>query len=76
MPINRPFLKNRIQNGVLPLLLNHGKFELSSQILRSTRSVTTNIAEGWGRFHFLVSSQARSTSQSTMQNTIKREKQL
>ena len=48
-------LKNRIRNEVLPLMPNHEKFELSSQILRAARSATANIAEGWGRFHFLDS---------------------
>lgn len=28
------------------------KFKLSDQILRSSRSITANIAEGYGRFHF------------------------
>jgi four helix bundle protein len=28
------------------------KFRLSDQILRASRSVTANIAEGYGRFHF------------------------
>jgi four helix bundle protein len=29
------------------------RFELHSQILRASRSATANIAEGWGRFHYL-----------------------
>lgn len=28
------------------------KFKLTDQLLRSSRSVTANIAEGYGRFHF------------------------
>ncbi|MCE3279963.1 MAG: hypothetical protein K0S44_2154 [Bacteroidetes bacterium] len=28
------------------------KFKLTDQLLRSTRSVTANIAEGFGRFHY------------------------
>lgn len=28
------------------------KYRLSDQLLRSSRSVTANIAEGYGRFHF------------------------
>jgi len=30
---------------------SHERFELTSQIKRSSRSVTANIAEGYGRFH-------------------------
>ena len=29
------------------------KFRLSDQIIRAARSVTNNIAEGYGRYHFL-----------------------
>ena len=48
-------LKNRIRNDVLPLIPDKEKYELKSQLLRSARSATANIAEGWGRFHFLDS---------------------
>lgn len=38
-------------------LLTHGfppeeKYRLSNQIIRSTRSISANIAEGYGRFHY------------------------
>src|SRR5512145_899863 len=48
----------------------HEKFALSSQILRSSRSITNNIAEGYGRFtytdtrHFFI--QARGSVTETM----------
>lgn len=48
-------LKNRIRVEVLPLIPEKEKFELKSQLLRAARSATANIAEGWGRFHFLDS---------------------
>jgi len=30
----------------------HEKFSLTAQIKRSSRSITANIAEGYGRFHY------------------------
>ncbi|MCF8367903.1 MAG: four helix bundle protein [Bacteroidales bacterium] len=40
-------------NEVLPLLPNEEKFNLDIQIRKSTCSSTANIAEGYGRYHFL-----------------------
>lgn len=48
-------LKNRIRNEVLILIPDKEKYELKSQLLRAARSATANIAEGWGRYHFLDS---------------------
>ncbi|WP_425640161.1 four helix bundle protein [Algoriphagus yeomjeoni] len=44
-----------MRNEVLNLIPDKEKYELKSQILRAARSSTANIAEGWGRFHFLDS---------------------
>lgn len=38
---------------IVPILLNLREFDLCDQIKRASRSVTHNIAEGHGRFHFL-----------------------
>ena len=39
--------------AVVPILLKLREFDLCDQIKRASRSVTHNIAEGHGRFHFL-----------------------
>jgi four helix bundle protein len=38
---------------IIPILKNVREFDLSDQIKRASRSVTHNIAEGHGRFHYL-----------------------
>ena len=38
---------------VTPLLLSSKEYNLADQIKRSSRSVTANIVEGYGRFHYL-----------------------
>lgn len=48
-------LKKRLKNDLLPVLPPSENFELKSQIRRAARSSTANIAEGWGRFHYLDS---------------------
>lgn len=48
-------LKLRLKREVLSKLPKYEQYELKSQILRSARSATANIAEGWGRFHYLDS---------------------
>lgn len=48
-------LKKELKIKVLPLIPNSEKYDLKSQILRAARSSTANIAEGWGRYHFLDS---------------------
>jgi four helix bundle protein len=39
--------------AVVPILLKLREFDLCDQIKRASRSVTHNIAEGHGRFHYL-----------------------
>ena len=38
---------------VVPILPKDEKWRLSDQIVRAARSSTANIAEGYGRFHYL-----------------------
>jgi len=41
---------------ILPALPKDEKYRLADQMLRAARSITANIAEGYGRFHYLDSS--------------------
>ena len=38
---------------VVPALPKHERYRLGDQFLRASRSTTANIAEGYGRFHYL-----------------------
>ena len=42
-----------VATEVVPVLPKEEKFRLGDQFLRSARSTTANIAEGYGRFHHL-----------------------
>lgn len=39
-------------NHILPLITAAKEFNLADQLKRSSRSITANIAEGYGRFHY------------------------
>ena len=39
-------------SAIVKDLPDHEKFTLSSQLSRASRSITNNIAEGYGRFHY------------------------
>jgi four helix bundle protein len=45
-------LRNFVKDGIISEIPNHERYDLISQIRRSSRSVGNNIAEGYGRFHF------------------------
>jgi len=42
-----------VSRVVLPLLPKDERYRLGDQMLRAARSITANIAEGYGRFHYL-----------------------
>ncbi|MEB2787267.1 four helix bundle protein [Algoriphagus persicinus] len=48
-------LKKSIKKEVVCTFPSSEKYELRSQLVRAARSATANIAEGWGRFHYLDS---------------------
>src|SRR5690349_21301973 len=45
-----------VARQILPALPRDEKYRLGDQMLRAARSVTANIAEGYGRFHYLDNS--------------------
>ena len=42
-----------VSKEVLPVLSREEKFRLGDQLLRAARSSTANLAEGYGRFHYM-----------------------
>jgi len=46
-------LRMFVTKEVVPLLSSEEKYRLIDQLIRAARSTTANIAEGYGRFHYL-----------------------
>jgi four helix bundle protein len=46
-------LRAFISRQILPLLPSDEKYRLGDQLIRASRSTTANIAEGYGRNHYL-----------------------
>jgi four helix bundle protein len=42
-----------IAKDLVPVLPREERYRLGDQLLRAARSTTANIAEGYGRFHYL-----------------------
>lgn len=51
-----------VSNVVLPALPQEEKYRLGDQIIRAARSTTSNIAEGYGRYHYMDNSKFCSNS--------------
>lgn len=45
-----------VAKQILPVLPREERYRLGDQFLRAARSITANIAEGYGRFHYLDNS--------------------
>jgi four helix bundle protein len=45
-----------VHREVLPALPKDERYRIGDQMLRAARSITANIAEGYGRFHYLDNS--------------------
>src|SRR4051812_41255828 len=63
-----------VWRDVLPALPKQERYRLGDQVLRAARSVTANIAEGHGRFHYLDTSKfcsnARGSSSEVLDHLI------
>jgi four helix bundle protein len=66
--ISREF-RRKISHLVKSLPLEE-KFRLSDQLIRSSRSVTANIAEGFGRFHYQENIQFCRQARGSLQETL------
>jgi|SRR6267143_3363388 len=46
-------LRRFITEEIIPILPKEERYRLGDQLVRAARSTTANIAEGYGRFHYL-----------------------
>jgi four helix bundle protein len=59
-----------VAKRVLPVLPKDERYRLGDQMLRAARSVTANIAEGFGRFHYLDNSKFCSNGRGSLFETL------
>jgi len=62
--------RKKVASFVLKSLPKEEAFLLKSQVLRSSRSVTANIAEGFGRFHYQENIQFCRQSRGSLTETL------
>ena len=55
-------LRNFVRRKIVPVLPKEEIFRLTDQLIRSARSTTANIAEGYGRYHYLDNAKFSSNS--------------
>jgi four helix bundle protein len=59
-----------IRRKIIPLLPKEEIYRLNDQLIRCSRSTTANIAEGYGRFHYLDNAKFRSNSRGSCWETL------
>jgi four helix bundle protein len=55
-----------VRRKILPLLPKDETYRLTDQLIRASRSTTANIAEGYGRFHYLDNAKFCSNSRGSV----------
>lgn len=63
-------LRIEVSNVVNQHFPEHEKYSLKSQIIKSSRSITANIAEGAGRYHFQENIQFCRISRGSLTETL------
>lgn len=59
-----------IAKEVIPSLSKYEKYRLGDQMIRAARSTTANIAEGYGRFHYMDNAKFCSNSRGSCYETL------
>jgi len=59
-----------VSQKIIPQLLSAKEFDLLNQIKRSSRSVTANISEGYGRFRYLDTAKFCSNARGSLCETL------
>jgi four helix bundle protein len=59
-----------IRLKIIPLMPKEETYRLSDQLIRCSRSTTANIAEGYGRFHYLDNAKFCSNSRGSCWETL------
>jgi four helix bundle protein len=59
-----------IRRKIVPLMPKEEVYRLTDQMIRSSRSTTANIAEGYGRFHYLDNAKFCSNSRGSSWETL------
>jgi four helix bundle protein len=59
-----------VYRRIIPVLIQQKEFDLADQIKRASRSVTNNIAEGHGRYHFLDNSRFCSQARGSLNEVL------
>ena len=59
-----------IRRKIIPLMPKEEIYRLTDQLIRASRSTTANIAEGYGRFHYLDNAKFCSNSRGSCWETL------
>ena len=63
-------LRRFVTEKIIPILPKEERYRLGDQLVRAARSTTANIAEGYGRFHYLVNAKFCSNSRGSCWETL------